>query len=133
MGAKQLKNGNRDEDLVVSIFKKHGFWCHNFAKGKTGEQPCDIVALKENQIWLVDVKNVEKGVSFPINRIEANQWACFDYARNFAKIKNLGFVICFERDDLKPFFLEYDKALEMDKTGQKSINMSELKGWEEYL
>ena len=133
MGAKQLKNGNRDEDLVVSTFKKHGYWCHNFAKGKAGDQPCDIVALKGNTNWLVDVKNVENGVSFPISRIEPNQWACFDYARNFAKIQNLGFVICFQRDDLKPLFLEYDKALEMYKTGQKSINMSDLKGVEEYL
>lgn len=133
MGAKQLNNGNRDEDLVVSTFQKHGYWCHNFAKGKAGEQPCDIVALRENSIWLVDVKNVENGVSFPISRVEPNQWACFDYARNFAKIQNLGFVICFQRGDLKPLFLEYDKALEMYKTGVKSINMSDLKGVEEYL
>lgn len=133
MGGKQLKNGNRDEELVISIFKKHGYWCHNFAKDRVGKQPVDIIALKENTSWLVDVKNVENGVSFPISRIEANQWTCLDYAKNFAKLKNLGFVICFERDDLRPLFLEYDKALEMLKTEKKSIKMSELKGLEEYL
>ena len=131
--SKQLELGNRDERLVAQIFKKHGYWSHIFAKSSSGSQPVDIVAIKHDSCWLVDVKNVEEGISFPISRIEPNQWACFDYARNYAKIKNLGIVICFKKGDLRPLLIEYDKLIEMKEKGLKSIKMSVLKGLEEYI
>jgi hypothetical protein len=134
MISKQMINGNKGENSVLPIFKKYGYWCHNFAKGKAGEQPVDIIALKKNISWLADVKYVRvEDASFPISRIEPNQWACFDYARNFAGIENLGIIICSERADLRPLFISYDKLLEMKKTGQKSIKISDLKGLEELL
>lgn len=134
MISKQMENGNRDEELVLKLFQKHGFWAHNFAKAKNGSQPVDVVALKENVSWLVDVKNVrEKEISFPFKRIEANQLTCLDYARNFSKIKNLGFVICFEKLDLRPLLLTYDKYLELEENGSKSVKMSDLRPLEEYL
>ena len=134
MGCKQLKNGNRDETLVVDLFRKHKFWTHNFAKDSSGAQPVDVVAIRNNESWLVDVKNVRKeDVSFPFSRIEANQLTCMDFARNWAGIKNLGFVICFERGELKPLFLTYDKYLELVKQGCKSVKMTDLEELEVYL
>lgn len=131
--SKQLQYGNRDEKLVIQVFRNKGYWAHNFAKSSSGSQPVDVIAIKENTCWLVDVKNVENGISFPISRVEPNQWACMDYARNFAKIQNLGVVICFEREQLDPLLLEYDKLLELKNNGEKSIKMNELKRLEEYL
>ena len=134
MKSKQMINGNKGESSVLPIFKKHGYWCHNFAKSSSGAQPVDVVGLKKNTNWLVDVKYIRaEDASFPISRIEPNQWACFDYARNFAGIENLGIVICSERNDLKPLFISYDKLLEMKEKGQKSIKISDLEGLEELL
>ena len=134
MISKQMKNGNRDEELVLRTFQKHGFWAHNFAKSHNGSQPVDVVAIRENTCWLVDVKNVrEQEISFPFSRIEPNQLTCFDYARTFANIKNLGVVICFEKLDLRPLLLTYDKLLEMESKGLKSVKMSDLEALEEYL
>lgn len=134
MISKQMKNGNKSERDVGWLFQANGFWAHNFAKSQSGSQPVDLVAIRGNDCWLVDVKHVrEEESSFPFSRIEPNQLTCFDYARNFAKIQNLGFVICFERFDLKPLLLTYDKYLEMDKKGLKSVKMSDLEALEEYL
>ena len=134
MGCKQLKNGNRDETIVVDLFKKHRFWAHNFSKDSSGAQPVDVIAIRKNENWLVDVKNVRKeDVSFPFSRIEPNQLTCMDYARNWAGIENLGFVICFERGELKPLFLTYDKYLEMSQNGCKSVKMTDLEELESYL
>lgn len=134
MNCKQLKNGNRDENIVINLFKNHKYWAHNFAKDSSGAQPVDVIAIKENCNWLVDVKNVRKeDVSFPFSRIEPNQKTCMDFARNWARIKNLGFVICFERSNLKPLFLSYDKYLEMSEKGLKSVKMTDLEELEGLL
>ena len=134
MGCKQLKNGNRDEKLVTEVFRKHRFWVHNFAKDSSGAQPVDVIAISGKGSWLVDVKNVRKeDVSFPFSRIEANQLTSMDFAKNWAGIENLGFVICFERSELKPLFLTYDKYLEMSQNGCKSVKMTDLEELESYL
>lgn len=138
INSKQLKNGNRDEKLICELFKNKGYWAHNFAKSSSGSQPVDIIAVKGNilrdEVWLLDVKNVrEQECSFPFKRIEPNQLACFKYARSFANIQRLGFAICFERADLKPFWLSYDKYLELNEKGQKSVNLSDLEPLEDLL
>lgn len=134
MISKQMKNGNRAERDIGWLFQTKGFWAHNFAKSQSGAQPVDFVAIRENESWLLDVKNVRsQDVSFPISRIEPNQWACFDYARNFAKIKNLGIAIRHENSEIYAFWLSYDKLLEMKEKGQKSIKLSDLEALEKIL
>ena len=132
--SKQLTVGNRDEQLVANLFRKYHFWCHIMAKDASGSQPVDLICLRRNEGWLVDVKNVRsQEMSFPFRRIEPNQLTCMDYASNWAGITNLGFAICFERDDLRPLFLSYSKYMEMSGKGEKSVKMTDLDPLEELL
>ena len=137
---KQLQVGNEVEEAVAKMFKKHGYWAHIMQKSRVG-QPVDIVALKGDVPgWLVDAKHLEKGKkSFPFSRIEANQATTLDYARNFSKIKNLGFVIgleddkTLENDFSKLYFLDYDTYIDCLKKEQKSVKIEVLKDFEEQL
>lgn len=130
----QNKNGQRDEDLACKIFKRYGYWSHNIKKGADGGQPCDIVAINKSTSFLVDVKNVRKEeASFTFSRIEPNQKSSFDYAKNGCGIKNVGFVIFFERDMLNPRWLSYDQFLSMDSRKEKSANISILPLFETIL
>ena len=131
--SKQLQVGNETETVVKNIFKKHGYWAYNTPKSKDGSQPVDVIAIKNDISWLVDAKHVRvEEVSFPFSRIEPNQITCLDYAKNFAHIKNVGFVIYFERQQ-KCVFMHFNKFLEMKKQGKKSVNISELLDLEAYL
>lgn len=133
INSKQLQVGNDTEKMVKEIFKKYGYWAYNTPKSRDGSQPVDIIAIKENINWLIDAKHVDaRDVSFPFSRIEANQLTCMDYAKNFSKIKNLGFAIYFERMNIC-VFMHYDKYLELKSKGKKSVNVSELFDLEAYL
>lgn len=130
--------GNSKEQDVCNLFRTHGYWAHAFAKGRSGSQPVDIVAVRGGKtviVWLLDAKNVRKEEpSFSLSRIEPNQWATLAYAHDFAKIdlKYLGFAIFFERMN-EFYWLSYEKALDMNKTGIKSVNFHDLRKFEEVL
>ena len=131
--SKQLQVGNDAEKYVKEIFKKYGYWAYNTPKSKDGSQPVDIIAMKANINWLVDVKHVrEDEISFPFSRIEPNQLTCMDYAKNFANLKLLGFVIVFERIN-KCVYLPYIRFLTLKEQGRKSVNANELYDLEAYL
>jgi len=125
MGKKQIEVGNRTETKVAEVFKKNGYWAYICPK-HNGGQPVDIIALKNNTNWLVDAKHVRaEESSFPFSRIEPNQFMSLDYVTNFANIQNTGFGVYFERD-MKVYYLDYKKCLEMAKKGLKSINMKDM-------
>ena len=139
MKSKQLTVGNETEKQVVEkIFRKYGYFGIIIPKSPQG-QPVDIIAAKGidkkfTDTWLVDAKHVsESCCSFPFDRIEPNQIMSLYYAKEFAKIKNLGFAISFDRDDVGVLFLPYDKFIEMKERGLKSVNMSELEPLYKYL
>ena len=124
--SEQLKLGNETEEEVAKFFKKNGYWSYITPKKVSG-QPVDIIAIKNGVNWLVDAKHLDiKKKSFAFSRAEANQIDAMTYARNFAGIKNLGFVICLENDYSKFFFLSYDKYLEIEQSGRKSAKIDEL-------
>lgn len=131
MTSKQLKNGNKAESEIAKIFHQFGFWVHIFAKNNSGSQPVDIVALRSDESWLVDVKNVRsEDASFPFSRIEPDQKTSMDYAATFANVKNVGFVIVFDREEEDPKFLPY-----ADTTDEsiKSVNISKLVSFKSLL
>jgi Holliday junction resolvase len=120
------KIGNKTETKIVNIFREFRYWVYN-TPHKTNGQPVDIIAMNDRDGWLVDAKHVETGkVSFSFSRIEPNQITTCLYAKEFAKIKNLGFAIEFDRDG-EVYWLPFEKFLEMSKNGEKSVNMNDLK------
>ena len=130
--------GNKTEKNASSIFRDKGYWVYNCPKSQTGSQPFDLIAIKggENYIvWFVDGEHVRQNeVSFPISRIEPNQWASMQYASGFAKVnvENMGFVIQFERTEVF-YWLSYKDALNLLKNNEKSINLNKLRLLEEVL
>ena len=130
--------GNKTEKNASSIFRDKGYWVYNCPKSQTGSQPFDLIAIKGGDnyiVWFVDGKHVRQNeVSFPISRIEPNQWSSMQYASGFAKVnvENMGFVIQFERTEVF-YWLSYKDALNLLKNNEKSINLNKLRLLEEVL
>lgn len=134
MSYKQLENGKNGEKLLCKIFRENGYWCHLFERNSSGGQPVDIVALRGNDNWLVDSKFIEKQhCSFSLNYVQPNQDTTLRYAREWCKLKNLGFVIFFERDITNPRFLSFDTYLSMLENNEKSKNMNDLPNFKDLL
>lgn len=140
----QIKLGNATEKLISKKLRSFGYWNYILPKKAEG-QPCDIVAMKgldtkngkiEIAAWMIDAKHVEGKVSFTFDRIEPNQVSSLGYARDFALIQgyrgHTGFVIFFERDKQLRWF-SFDDYEKFAKDGVKSVNMTDLRLFEEVL
>ena len=109
--------GNEFEKKLCELFGSKGYWCHNFSYDVNG-QPCDIIALKNNSSWLIDVKHCV-GNTFSFSRIEANQKGCFKYASSVG-VGRVGFAIWFET--LQEFrWMSYDLYENFKKQNVKSV------------
>lgn len=115
------KIGDSTERKCLDLLQKAGYWCHLFAYNKNG-QPCDVVAIKKNAGWLIDVKHCE-GDRFDFKRIEPNQRSCFEYNLALGN-NNLGFMIYYEK--LQKFnFVSYTYIKSLELSGVKSIKFDE--------
>ena len=70
-GLTNKKIGNGFESEFCDMLAAKGFWAHNFRQGPSG-QPCDIIAVKNNNSYLIDAK-VCSDNTFRLTRAEANQ------------------------------------------------------------
>lgn len=138
MGAKSRENGKKGEAIGQALFRRNGYWVHLTGRSRSGSQPVDLVAIKgtntETLAWLLDVKFVSiQKPSFGFEDIQPDQLTTLRYAREFANMEKLGFLIVFERDLENPRFLSYDDYLNISKKGRKSVNMDSLEYMEETL
>ena len=134
--------GNSVEQAICKFFQKHHYWAYNCPKNSSGGQPVDVIAYrggeengKGSKFWYVDGKNVNfKKVSFVLDRTEDNQMMSMNYVIHFAKAndKYVGFVVYFERTE-QFYWLPYEKVLEVQKSGSKSVNLSDMRLFEEVL
>lgn len=110
------KTGNEFEERVMNSLRMMGWWCHRFAQGPNG-QPCDIIAVRDGEVWLLDAKHIAQSAqSFTFSRIEPNQATTFAYASQFGircglAIRGVGNGI---------FLLRWEDAL---ASGGKSIKL----------
>lgn len=139
MGQKQNKIGSICERLIAKHIFKKGYWVYDTPKG-VGGQPVDLIIAKGDTIWLLDAKHLELyDKSFPFSRVEPNQRTSMRMAKIHANIKNLGFIIYWEDSDnilnlpseaeIDPnrlFFLSYDKLIELENEGLKSVKLENL-------
>ena len=125
--------GKTTEIIIADFLREKGYWAYILPK-KVGGQPFDIVACRCNYVWMVDAKHLEKEkASFSFDRIEPNQKTAMMYARTFANISNIGFVIYWERNTTQLYFLSYDRWQEMSKEGQKSVKIEDLENFGELI
>lgn len=114
--------GNEYEQLFLDLLKRNGYWCHLFAYKQNG-QPCDVIASKNNETFLIDVKHCEED-RFSFDKIQPNQITCFEYAERCGN-DNTGFAIWFSKQH-KWYFLRYKFLKELMKYDDKSIRYNML-------
>lgn len=117
---KQKRIGDTTEQKCLDLLQAKGYWCHLFAYNKNG-QPCDIVAIKKNQAWLIDVKHCD-GDRFAFSRIEPNQRNCFEYNLSLGN-SNLGFMVYYEKYG-KFNWISYTFIKSLELVGEKSIKFA---------
>lgn len=105
------KLGSFYERQFMKLLAENGYWCHLFMAAFNG-QPCDIIAIKNNVPYLIDVKHV-RGDYFSHERIEDNQELCFRMALKRGNT-NCGFALYFDSD--KQFrYLAFDRDFKSAK------------------
>lgn len=75
MNNKQL--GNEFETQFCELLKEKGYWVHFISPDRSGAQPFDIVAAKDNRPYAFDCKT-NVGRWFRLSRLEENQIWAFD-------------------------------------------------------
>ncbi len=117
--------GNSTELKLANFLRENGYWAYVVPK-KVGGQPCDVIACRYNNVWLIDAKHLEKEkASFTFDRVEPNQRTAMTYAHEFAKISHTGFAIYWERT-YKFYYLPFDTITELEKNKGKSIKIEDL-------
>ncbi len=116
------KIGNQYESIFINVLRNKGFWCHLFSYNKNG-QPCDIVAIKNDIPYLIDVKHCEEEV-FNFSKIQPNQITCFEYA-SLCGVTKTGFAIWFTCRN-KWLFLPYEEVKRLKENGEKSVHYYDL-------
>lgn len=126
MISKQLIVGNSTEERIAQFFSQKKYWAYILPK-KLGGQPFDVIACRGNNTWFIDAKHLEANkASFSFERIEPNQRTSMKFAKIYADIKNLGFIIEWDRCPENLFYLSYDKLIEIEQNGAKSVKIEAL-------
>jgi len=91
-------------------------------KQHIGSQPCDLIAIKNDRVTLIDCKTSKSHI-FQISRIEQNQWLAYE---KYKKCGNNDFVLAVKYNE-KIFIIPLD-IIDKDK---KSIDLDTLTyNWE---
>lgn len=109
------KIGRNIEKKGIEYLSNLNFWVHYITPSING-QPCDLIAYKDNTMYLIDIKDSESDY-FVSSRIEPNQEMCFEFASLFNINKTL-FLIYFKKID-KWYVLEYKTHKEKEKKSYK--------------
>lgn len=91
---KKMNNQERGKSFEIEFceyLQSQGYWVHYMNPSRTGAQPFDILALRDNDIMCFDCKTLA-GSRFHLNRIEPNQELAFK-SLNAHGIQNTYFVI----------------------------------------
>lgn len=82
--------GNAFEKEMAERLSQNGWWVTFLTpKQNVGSQPCDLIAIKNNETMLIDCKTCSSHL-FPISRIEENQRQAF---KRFRKCGNTNFIL----------------------------------------
>lgn len=111
--------GTKFEKEFAEILAKHWFWVHIFQDNKNG-QPCDVIAVKNGDAYLIDCKDCQSDV-FALSRIEENQMNSMTL---FSMMGNKVGMFAIRFPDGQVYLLPYTKIQKMQDAGFKQINSS---------
>ena len=115
--------GNAVEKEFARAMFVRGWWVHILAYNANG-QPFDVIMSRNNISWFLDVKNVESGDSFRLDRVEENQMTSFRLLTAMGTT-NCGLAIKF--DDKKFYLLEYRTIVKLKEAGVPSVSKYSMK------
>lgn len=115
------KIGNDTEKKALELLSDLGYRCHLFSYNSNG-QPCDVVAMKNDRAFLIDVKHCSEN-RFEFKNIQPNQRTCFEYAEQCGNTK-CGFMIFFERYNVWRW-LSYERLCKFDSYDFKSVRIQD--------
>jgi len=119
------KIGDKFENEFAEILNKLGYYAHVIAKSKTGSQPCDVFACKNNIPYMFDCKTLKnKNGLFPTHRIEENQRLAY---KKYRKCGNFSFslAILWENN----IYLKFLHEIDFDKP---SLDLKKEQIWRKY-
>lgn len=134
LNTKQNELGRKTEDMIAQFFKSKKYWAFVIPKKREG-QPCDIIAIRKDDVWIIDAKHLEENkASFSFSRIEPNQITSMKYMHIFANIEaHIGFIISWDREPNRLFYFDYDNFTDLSQKGLKSIKIEELDDMEDLI
>ena len=114
------KTGMKFERKVLDMLAVDGWWAHFLSPDKSGAQPFDIIAIKNDAVLALDCKTCADK-SFSFSRIEDNQFMAF---QSLIWKTNVfcGFVILHD-DDI--YLLSFTDILAEMKKGRGSVKLTE--------
>lgn len=77
MNANVKKIGTDFEREFCQTLADNGFWVHFITPDRTGSQPFDVIAAKNDIVYAFDCKTCEAS-TFTVKRLEDNQIMAFD-------------------------------------------------------
>ena len=107
--------GTQFEREMCSLLKQGGWWVHFLSPNEKGQQPFDIIAVKDDVPIAIDCKtSVRK--TFPISRLEEDQktafnlWLARGNTRAYVaiKYKNKVYMIPFT-------YLEHEEVVDLEQ------------------
>lgn len=116
------KVGKRAEQYVADYLFKKGWFVILIPKKISG-QPFDLIALKDDKFIAGDVKHIQSGDTFRLNRVEPNQQTAFFLMRNKGNT-NFGLIFKF-KNDMGVYYIR-DSDINWDAGYIKKSEMSKL-------
>lgn len=123
--------GKEFETTFCNELKSHGYWALNIPRDRRGAQPFDIIAVRDNDVVAVDCK-VCSSKTFPLARIEDNQWLAFKAISSKTCTAKVG-IVAFCESTQKQYFIPY---YILEQVTDKSVKLTDEhyeRLWEEIL
>ena len=70
--------GKEFERLFCRVLQNCGYWAVNIPPNEWGAQPFDVLAIHGSYMLAADCKVCSASASFPMERVEDNQWMAFE-------------------------------------------------------
>lgn len=122
MNNKKLGN-SFEKELALDLFKK-GFWVHPVAPNAAGQQPADIIAIKDGRAYLIDAK-VCSGKYFPFRRIEEDQRCAMEMWRDRG---NGSGVFAFKIESTgEVYMITYYRLRQREMLGDVAISIEDIR------
>lgn len=109
--------GTQFERQMCEILKRQGWWVHFLSPNEKGQQPFDIVAVKDDVPIAIDCKTSSKRI-IRISRLEEDQKTAFNLWLSRGNSKAYIAVKYKSKVYMIPFtYLEHEEAVDLDQWG----------------